>query len=129
MPDISIESLAPLSCLSTYDPAHKTNLCLPSLSLSTCYHHVQTPQPNFKMIKQLYPWYFHRFDKKGNVCVHYRLGKLQLPKLFAQGIGPDDVFQHNVFYQEYLWTVSHCLNEKRVCMCICTPFFLPLQIS
>lgn len=66
---------------------------------------LQASQPNFKLIKRYYPWYYHRFDKRGNVCVYYKLGLLRLPRLKELGIDSDEIFRHNMFYQEYLWTV------------------------
>jgi hypothetical protein len=40
------------------------------------------------------------------VCVVYKLGKLRIAKLKSHGITTDDCVRHNMFYQEYLWSVS-----------------------
>lgn len=46
------------------------------------------------------------------MCVYYRLGQLRLPKLWELGVSSEDIFQHNLFYQEYLWTVSTSDNAR-----------------
>jgi hypothetical protein len=70
--------------------------------------------PNFRLIKRLYPQAFHFRDRAGHVCFYELLGRLEVQALLRAGVGLEELTEHIILQQEFLWGVLQPREEDRV---------------
>lgn len=61
------------------------------------------PQPDFKIIKQCYPHFFHGSSKAGHPVYYEQLGKINIARLRENGVTVERLLRYYVFLTEYLW--------------------------
>lgn len=66
---------------------------------------LEEPQPNFAMIKKLYPHAVHKMGKSGHWVYIERPGHAHLETLWKSGLSFADFERHYTFITEYLWRV------------------------
>lgn len=73
---------------------------------------LEEQQPNFSLIKTMYPHYHAGKGKEGHVVFYERPGDLELPQLNARGIKLDDLLRHWLFVTEYQWKILLNNNDE-----------------
>lgn len=72
---------------------------------------LQEPQPNFSLIKSMYPHFNCGQGKTGHKIFWERPGEFQPQQLAARGIKTDDLVRHWLFCTEYQWEVM-CKGDQ-----------------
>ena len=72
---------------------------------------LQEPQPNFSLIKSMYPHYNCGAGKTGHRIFWERPGEFQPQQLAARGIKTDELVRHWLFCTEYQWEVM-CKGDQ-----------------
>ena len=74
---------------------------------------LRRPHPNFAVIKQFFPHWYHLPGKNGDTVYFEKSGAIDLRNLKTHGIGINELLYHYQFITEYLWTYLSPLEESR----------------
>lgn len=74
---------------------------------------LRRPHPNFGVIKEFFPHWYHLAGKSGSKVYIEKSGVINLKELKARGISLDDLLYHYMFITEFVWTYLDPTEEGR----------------
>ena len=74
---------------------------------------MRRPHPNFAVIKQFFPHFYHLQGKSGSKVYIEKSGVINLKELKARGISLTDLIYHYMFITEFVWTYLDPSEEGR----------------